>query len=556
MRGNLRRSGRRYDTRRPAGGSGVVIAAIWAMVVGLVAAPALAGSPAPTGRAEAATAALAAGDQAAASAVAVAADGAGGSDVFYQVRGGVVVTRKFTAGSWSAPTVISGQIIGAPAAVRAGDTLFLAARGMDSQLYVRTRAGGTWSASWQRLGGVLTAAPALAGAPDGRVDAFVRATDDSIRFKTYRPGTGWSAAYTNLGGRAATAPAAAASASGAIRVYVCGTDSQIYENSLAATGSGGWSRLGGQSYTTPAAVWDPVLAQTLVFVRGTNLQLYRGSRTQTGWSGWASMGGLLVDAAGAGAPAAGQADVVVRATDESLRTRTYRDGAWSPSYQLSWAPGPLPAPPAGRLGVDWTRIPTSSKVVALTFDAGSDAAGLASIRTTLTSRNILATMFLTGAWVRRYPALAYQVADTGFLVGNHSDTHPYLTQKTDAQVAAEVTNAETTIFRTTGVTGKPAFRFPYGDVNARVLADVNRLGYVPVRWTVDSLGWQGTSGGMTTAKVVSRVLAALQPGEIVLMHLGANPTDRTTLDAAALPTIIDRIRAQGYTFVTLQSLTG
>ena len=62
--------------------------------------------------------------------------------------------------------------------------------------------------------------------------------------------------------------------------------------------------------------------------------------------------------------------------------------------------------------------------------------------------------------------------------------------------------------------------------------------------------------GITTAKVVSRVLAALQPGEIVLMHLGANPTDHTTLDAAALPTIIDRIRAQGYTFVTVQSLTG
>jgi peptidoglycan-N-acetylglucosamine deacetylase len=61
---------------------------------------------------------------------------------------------------------------------------------------------------------------------------------------------------------------------------------------------------------------------------------------------------------------------------------------------------------------------------------------------------------------------------------------------------------------------------------------------------------------MTTAKVVSRVLAALQPGAIVLMHLGANPTDHTTLDAAALPTIIDRIRGQGYQFVTLQSLTG
>jgi len=39
-------------------------------------------------------------------------------------------------------------------------------------------------------------------------------------------------------------------------------------------------------------------------------------------------------------------------------------------------------------------------------------------------------------------------------------------------------------------------------------------------------------------------------------HMGANPTDHTTLDAAALPTVIDRTKAQGYQFVTLQSLTG
>jgi peptidoglycan/xylan/chitin deacetylase (PgdA/CDA1 family) len=542
MRGNLRRGA--------AGRSAVVIAAVVAVAVGLVAAPAAADPLTQAGPA------AAAGDQAATSAVAVAADGTGGSDVFYQVRGGGVVTRSLRAGTWSAPTVISGQIIGAPAAVRAGDTLFLAARGMDSGLYVRTRVGATWSPSWQRLGGVLTAAPALAGSADGRVDAFVRATDDTIRFRTYRSGVGWSAGYTNLGGRSGAAPAAAASASGEIRVYVAGADSGIYENSLSATGWSGWTRLSGASYTTPAAVWDAVRMQTLVFVRGTNLQLYRGTRTAGTWSGWTSMGGVLVDAPAAGAPVAGQADVVVRATDASLRTRTYRDGAWSPSYQLSWTPSPPTPLPAGRLGVDWTRIPTSRKVVALTFDAGSDAAGLPSIRATLTGRNVPATVFLTGRWVRGYPALAYQVAATGLMIGNHSDTHPYLTRKTDAQVTAELTTAEATIFRTTGATGKPAFRFPYGDVDARVLADANRLGYVSVRWTVDSLGWQGTSGGMTTAKVVSRVLAALQPGAIVLMHLGANPTDHTTLDAAALPTVIDRIRAQGYQFVTLQSLTG
>lgn len=112
------------------------------------------------------------------------------------------------------------------------------------------------------------------------------------------------------------------------------------------------------------------------------------------------------------------------------------------------------------------------------------------------------------------------------------------------------------ILRANGADAPPLFRFPYGDVNSRVLADVNGLGYVAVRWTVDSLGWQGTSGGQSIQSVINRVLAAAQPGEIVLMHLGSNPDDGTTLDAAALPAIIDGLRARGYSFVTLQALSG
>ena len=73
---------------------------------------------------------------------------------------------------------------------------------------------------------------------------------------------------------------------------------------------------------------------------------------------------------------------------------------------------------------------------------------------------------------------------------------------------------------------------------------------------MDSLGWEGTSGGQTVQTVTDRVLAAAQPGEIVLMHLGSNPDDGTTLDAAALPAIITGLRARGYSFVTLQALTG
>ena len=71
---------------------------------------------------------------------------------------------------------------------------------------------------------------------------------------------------------------------------------------------------------------------------------------------------------------------------------------------------------------------------------------------------------------------------------------------------------------------------------------------------MDTLGWKGTSGGMTAQGVCDRVIAGLQPGEIVLMHVGSNPDDGSTLDADALPEIIAMMRAAGYSFVTLDAL--
>lgn len=48
------------------------------------------------------------------------------------------------------------------------------------------------------------------------------------------------------------------------------------------------------------------------------------------------------------------------------------------------------------------------------------------------------------------------------------------------------------------------------------------------------------------------MVGALRAGAIVLMHVGSNPDDGTTFDANALPRIIDELRAQGYTLVTLE----
>lgn len=198
-------------------------------------------------------------------------------------------------------------------------------------------------------------------------------------------------------------------------------------------------------------------------------------------------------------------------------------------------------------------IPTSRHIVALTFDAGANDAGLSSILTTLQQTRTAATFFLTGDWVSAYPARA-RVVCSGFVVGNHSVTHPHFTQLSTSQIGTEVLGAAARIRTVCGADPAPFFRFPFGDRDDRTVAAVNALGYIPIRWTVDTLGWQGTSGGQSTASVLARTLGSAQPGEIVLMHVGSNPTDHSTLDADALPQVIDRLRARGYAFVTLDAL--
>jgi peptidoglycan/xylan/chitin deacetylase (PgdA/CDA1 family) len=223
-------------------------------------------------------------------------------------------------------------------------------------------------------------------------------------------------------------------------------------------------------------------------------------------------------------------------------------------------PVPPPSPstatppfPASLKGQDLTRIPTTNKVVALTFDAGANADAVASILATLKAQGLTATFFLTGDFVNEFPAAAKSIAAAGHRFGNHTMTHPHLTQLSDAQVRAQITDAENRIRAVTGNPAQPFFRFPYGDRTAHTIALVNAEGYVAVRWTVDSLGWQGTSQH-TAAWVAQRVLDAAQPGAIVLMHVGSNPDDHSTLDADALPSIIDGYRAKGYSFVTLAAL--
>jgi peptidoglycan/xylan/chitin deacetylase (PgdA/CDA1 family) len=206
-----------------------------------------------------------------------------------------------------------------------------------------------------------------------------------------------------------------------------------------------------------------------------------------------------------------------------------------------------PAVVAGEL----VRLQTRKHVVALTFDGGGNADGAKAIMTTLRRDDVPATFFLTGHFVRTYPGIARAIGRR-FVVGNHTVDHADLTRLASGAVTHEIAAAATEIKRATGRDTHPLFRFPYGARDSRTLAICHRLGYVSVRWTVDTAGWMGLSM-QTPAGAVRRVVDDLVPGEIVLMHLGSS-FDHSTIDAEALPAVIRAVRARGYRFVTLQDV--
>jgi peptidoglycan/xylan/chitin deacetylase (PgdA/CDA1 family) len=207
----------------------------------------------------------------------------------------------------------------------------------------------------------------------------------------------------------------------------------------------------------------------------------------------------------------------------------------------------LALPPAVVAG-ELVRLQTRQRVVALTFDAGGNADGAKNVLSVLRREHVQGTFFLTGHFVQSYPLLA-RVIGRRYLVANHTVNHLDMRRLSTAAASREIAQAQRMIMSATGRDPRPLFRFPYGSRDTRTLAIVRRLGYVSVRWTVDTWGWMGLQL-QSVAGARRRVIEHLVPGEIVLMHLGSS-RDRSTIDSDALPGVIKAVRARGYRFVTL-----
>src|SRR5579863_3743431 len=228
----------------------------------------------------------------------------------------------------------------------------------------------------------------------------------------------------------------------------------------------------------------------------------------------------------------------------------------------------LPAPASSNPPAGFDHAATDQKIVALTFDADMTPGMLHELKAgkvaswynekvieALRQERAPATLFLTGLWIETYPAATRQLADDPlFELGNHSYSHGAfhspcygLFSIPESKQTAEVQKTDD-LLKQYAVSYKKYFRFPGLCSDTQAMKTVEDQGYTVIGGDVDGADAFEKSPKWVAADVVSHV----RPGSIVVLHMHGGPNAPAT--ASALPDIIGKLRAAGYTFVKVSDL--
>lgn len=189
----------------------------------------------------------------------------------------------------------------------------------------------------------------------------------------------------------------------------------------------------------------------------------------------------------------------------------------------------------------------NEKSVYLTFDAGYDNGMLDKILDTLKEKNVKATFFITGDFVKRFPELVIRISQEGHLACNHSYSHKKITSLTKDELNNDLTKLENEYYNLTGLEMIHYFRPPEGEFDRTSLLNLKELGYKTIFWSIAYKDWvvDKQSGKDYCVKTI---MDNLHNGAIILMHSVSSSNQE------ALSTVIDKITNEGYTFKTVDSL--
>ena len=204
-----------------------------------------------------------------------------------------------------------------------------------------------------------------------------------------------------------------------------------------------------------------------------------------------------------------------------------------------------------RWGHNW------DKLLALTFDDGPSSAYTLEVLRILRDKGVKATFFVVGASAALEPNILRKIYSEGHDIGNHTFTHPNLSAVGPTQLDLELNATQRVLEAKLGV-GTRLFRPPFNKDaepktydEARTLIRSAALGYITIGLKIDPLDWERPG----VEEIVRRTVAYAerQQGNVILLHDGGGDRSQTV---AALPQIIDRLHAKGFSFVPVHELLG
>ena len=190
-------------------------------------------------------------------------------------------------------------------------------------------------------------------------------------------------------------------------------------------------------------------------------------------------------------------------------------------------------------------VETDEKKISISFDAAWGADDTDELLRILDENGVKATFFMCGYWVDDFPEEVIKIAMSGHDLGNHSSTHPHMSQLSKEEIKKELTNTHNKVLELTGEE-MDLFRPPFGEYTNSVIEAAEELGYYTIQWDIDSLDWKEYGVEHEINQVLNH--RHLGNGSIVLFHNDAKYTPQ------ALDPIIKGLKEKGYEIVPLSEL--
>lgn len=192
------------------------------------------------------------------------------------------------------------------------------------------------------------------------------------------------------------------------------------------------------------------------------------------------------------------------------------------------------------------------KQIALTFDDGPYPPYTGQLLKVLADKNIHATFFMVGENAAKHPEIVKMVQAGGHEIALHAGRHQDLLKLNQTELQKNIVYGKETLEE---ITGQPVkfMRPPHGFKDWQVMAAIQKAQLTAVNWSVIPRDW--TNPG--AQRIADRVCFDAEPGAIVLLHDGDSPKNMASRaqTIAATAQIIDRLRSEGYQFVTISEIT-